>query len=268
MKSRPLSFLAALALTAGMHAAPLQTAKVTRVFNDVRIHKPGTSSKDAAVGSTIQGRTSLQTGANSRSELKFQDDTLTRLGQNSVFSFRQGTRDLQLDQGTLLLQVPKRAGGARIRTATVTAAVTGTTIMMEYYKDKWCKIIVLEGSLDVFINKVKRQVTIKAGEMLVMPSNSPRIPNTVSVDIARLQQSSALAGPKFFASLPPATQAQINQTVTQQQTLIQKGALAPSTATGVPVPTAAQTAQAVQTAGNNARPTPPAPRWWDNRGRK
>lgn len=173
-------------------AASLQSATVTRVVNEVNIYKPGASAKSASVGTTVRGRTSVQTGAKSRSELKFQDSTITRLGANSVFSFQQGTRDLQLKQGTLLLQVPKNAGGARIRTSTVTAAITGTTIMMEFFENKWIKIIVLEGTLEVFLNDSKRRIIIKAGQMLFMKDNGKGVPNPVDIDLARTMRTSHL----------------------------------------------------------------------------
>jgi quercetin dioxygenase-like cupin family protein len=287
MKSTLLPLLGALVLAGATHAATLDSATVTRVYNDVRIYPPGSSAKPATVGSTIRGRTSLQTGRNSRSELRFQDDTLTRLGQNSVFSFQQGTRDLQLEQGTLLLQVPKRAGGARIRTATVTAAITGTTVMMEYHKDKWCKIIVLEGTLDAYLNKGQRRVTIKPGQMLVMPANAQRIPKPVDVDVQRLQKTSKLAGTKVFPALPDVAQNRINQTVAKQQTMIKTGALAPPKPRDAAAPDAArapvpapeippaiartsrtvQAVQAVQNTGNSVRVPQRELRWWERRPR-
>ena len=46
-------------------------------------------------------------------ELMFDDNTLTRIGPETYFSFKAGTRDLTLQQGTLLLQVPKGLGGAK-----------------------------------------------------------------------------------------------------------------------------------------------------------
>ena len=97
------------------------------MINDVKLFRPAASAKQAKIGDTVAGKTSLQTGRRSRSELRFQDDTITRLGSNSIFSFERGARDLRLEQGTILLTVPKNAGGARIRTATVIAAVTMKT---------------------------------------------------------------------------------------------------------------------------------------------
>ena len=72
----------------------------------------------------------VRTGIESRAELTFTDQTLARLGANTIFSFDKGTRNLELGGGVMLLRVPKDAGGAQINTAAVTAAITGTTVML------------------------------------------------------------------------------------------------------------------------------------------
>ena len=77
-------------------------------------------------------------------------------GANSVFPFFRGTLELELNQGVIFMQVPKNAGGATIQTAAVTAAITGTTIAIEYSKSKGkshgaVKIQVLEGTLRVYL---------------------------------------------------------------------------------------------------------------------
>lgn len=233
MKKLFFPFCAALLSATTGGAESLQSAEVTRVVNDVRIYRPTTSAKKAAPGDTISGKTSLQTGRRSRSELKFQDDTLTRIGANSIFSFDRGTRDLSLERGTLLLSVPKGSGGARIRTATVTAAVTGTTIMMEYFSEKWVKIIVLEGSLETWVerNGKKTKKTIKAGQMMVLKADDRRMPDPVTVDLGRLLGTSGLADVKTFGPLPPTAQKQIASVLNQQSELKSEGFLVPVTQT-------------------------------------
>jgi hypothetical protein len=113
-------------------AALLKQAEVTAVVNDVKIVDPGAGERKAKPQDVIQGGRGVKTGIQSRAELLFQDKTLTRLGANTVFSFNEGSRDMELQRGTMLLQSPKGAGGAKIRTAAVTAAITGTTILLEY----------------------------------------------------------------------------------------------------------------------------------------
>ncbi len=215
---------------------PLQSAKVTKVVNEVRIHKTQSAAKPASIGDVIQGKTRLQTGRRSRSELRFQDDTITRVGANSIFSFDQGTRDLRLEKGTLLLQVPKNNGGARIRTATITAAITGTTVMMEYNTKQWVKIIVLEGSLKAWIEQQGRRVqkTLRPGQMVVLRADARRIPEPVDVDVQTIMKTAALANPETFGPLPNTALAKIDRTITQQGNLKRDGTLVPTGAQAGP----------------------------------
>src|SRR6266550_6173156 len=143
--------------------------------------------------------TAVRTGVDSRSELKFTDQTLARLGANTLFSFNEGTRDLNLQDGAMLLRVPKGAGGAKISSSAVTAAITGTTVMVETHpltkktKNSYYKFIVLEGTARLFLpGQLGESVLVKAGQMIIMPSGAKKIPETVDVDIQQIMQSSLL----------------------------------------------------------------------------
>ena len=144
-----VSCLAAPAFSKGI---PLEQATITRTINDVRVLDPKTGSAPAKVSQVIKDDMGVKTGIKSRAELLFQDNTLTRLGAESYFTFRPGTREMSLDSGTLLLQVPKDHGGATIRSASITASITGTTILMENVPGKSMKFMVLEGSMRVSMN--------------------------------------------------------------------------------------------------------------------
>lgn len=184
-------------------AAPLTRAEVSEVQNDVRIVTPDAAPRPAKLRDAIQGRTGVRTGGASRAELTFEDNTLARLGANTLFRFEQGTRDLELDRGTILLQVPKGAGGATIKTAAVTAAITGTTILIEYTPASgnnpgYIKIIVLEGRLRVALKKRKGESLVMGpGELLMLTPESDRLPQTVVIDIEKLVQTSPLIRDRF-----------------------------------------------------------------------
>jgi len=60
----------------------------------------------------------------SRSELTFQDQSITRLGEKTIFSVGGGARSIQLGSGQFLLYVPKNSGGAKVKMGSVTAAIT------------------------------------------------------------------------------------------------------------------------------------------------
>jgi hypothetical protein len=64
--------------------------------------------------------------ADSRAELKYDDGTIVRIGQNTIFSFEANTRTLNLKKGTFVFYMPKGKGGGTIKTPSFTAAITGT----------------------------------------------------------------------------------------------------------------------------------------------
>src|ERR1043166_3212723 len=177
----------------GSTAGPLSSAQVTKIINRVSVVDPARGAHSAAVREVIKDDLGLQTGARSRSELLFQDNTLTRIGAETFFSFKTGTRDLTLEKGSMLLQVPKGLGGAKIHTAAVTAAITGTTIMMEYIPAKYIKVLVLEGSLRLSRNGLfGDSVVLTAGKMVIMRPDAKNIPEPVNVDLEHVVETSTL----------------------------------------------------------------------------
>ena len=184
-------------------AAPLSEGELTQVINDVKILPVETRPLPAKPGARISGRTAVSTGAQSRAELRFTDKTLTRVGANSIFRMDQTNRTVDLQKGVILLQVPKQLGGATVRTAAVTAAVTGTTALFEYTPDGFIKIIVIEGEVDVSLNKDRSKFrTLKAGDMWISRADDEKdLPVPVQVDLARLQRTSILLNTAEFAPL-------------------------------------------------------------------
>ena len=99
----------------GLGAAPsradgLKSAQVSRLYNDVKLLPENQQPRPAAVADVVTGKAAVQTGGGSRAELVFTDKTLTRLGANTFFSFENGTRNLDLGNGTMLLLVLNYSG--------------------------------------------------------------------------------------------------------------------------------------------------------------
>ncbi len=217
-----------LALIVPAAADTLRTANVTTAVNEVQIFPGSSAAHGAAIGEKVATPSSVQTGRQSRAELTFNDSTITRLGQNSVFSFREGGRNVELQQGSILLQVPKNAGGATIRTATVTAAITGTTVMFEYSPGKWIKLITLEGVQKLSINGGKSSIDVPAGKMAIMHPNDTVVPELITVDVAKVMATSPLAGNAPFGPLPPHALMLIQQTIHDQLVAKREGILLPT----------------------------------------
>src|SRR3712207_1134733 len=87
-------------------AAPLESAELTKVINSVSVVDPHNGGRPAVVRDVIKEELGLETGKRSRSELLFQDNTLTRIGAETFFSFKTGTRDMTVEKGSMLLHVP------------------------------------------------------------------------------------------------------------------------------------------------------------------
>src|SRR5438132_8845277 len=194
-------------------AGPLSSAEVTKIINRVSVIDPAKGGHSAVMREVIKDDLGLQTGAKSRSELLFQDNTLTRIGAETFFSFKTGTRDMTLEKGSMLLQVPKGLGGAKIHTAAVTAAMTGTTIIMEYAPGRYIKVLVLEGSLRLSRNGTfGHSLLLRPGKMVIMRPDAKEIPSPVDVDLARIVKTSTLVNFPGGDTLPsmPLIQAAIN----------------------------------------------------------
>ena len=81
-----LAFALASGLSNKVSADELKEAKVTQVIQDVRVLPSNAAARPAAVNDNVRQGTAVQTGVQSRSELTFKDQTITRLGEKTIFS--------------------------------------------------------------------------------------------------------------------------------------------------------------------------------------
>jgi len=127
IRNRIVLSIAALAFAGGLpnkiSADELKEAKVTQVVQDVRVLPSNAAARPAGVNDSVRQGTAVQTGVQSRSELTFKDQTITRLGEKTIFGV--GTRNIDLGSGQFLLYAPKKAGGTKVKAGVVTAAITG-----------------------------------------------------------------------------------------------------------------------------------------------
>jgi mannose-6-phosphate isomerase-like protein (cupin superfamily) len=204
------------------NAEQLKEARVSEIVHDVKLLPQQAPARPAVLSDQVKDGTAVRTGVDSRAELTFTDQTMARLGSNTIFSFNEGTRNLQLGGGAMLLRVPKDAGGAQISTAAITAAITGTTVMLEYHPNAYSKFIVLEGTGRIFRgDRVGESVLVNAGQMMIVNPASKSLPNPVDVDIKRLIKTSSLV--KKFK--PLASNKLIDHEIGTQTKLKEKGGL-------------------------------------------
>jgi hypothetical protein len=213
IQTRVILTIASLAilLPNQVKADDLKEAKVTQVIQDVKVLPSNAAPRPASVNDNVRPGTAVQTGVQSRSELTFKDQTITRLGEKTIFSVGEGARTIDLGSGQFLLYVPKKAGGAKIKMGPVTAAITGTTILGNYDPSGLTTFTVLEGGACMSLDSVGQSIYVGAGQQVTYDPIARRLENPVDVDVNEVLTSPLI---KDFQELPSAP---LIQTTRQNQ---------------------------------------------------
>ena len=182
-------------------AALRKEARVTHVVRDVNLLAPHAAARPAHLNDNVTDGSAVHTGVDSRAELTFADLTITRIGANSIFSFEDNGRKVNVENGAILLRVPRESGGARIRSSALTVGIPGTTVMFEYHRATYTKLIVLEGSSEAWLTKYPgNRIRVRSGQMLMVKAGATRLPEPVDIDLDRLLRSATLI--TAFPALP------------------------------------------------------------------
>ena len=83
-----LGLVLAVWLPGDVRADELKEAQVTQVMQDVRVLPSNAAPRPASVKDRIHQDEAVRTGVQSRAELTFTDMTITRLGSQTIFSFK------------------------------------------------------------------------------------------------------------------------------------------------------------------------------------
>lgn len=205
-----------------LFSAPIQNLKFTDVVKDVKILNVATKAETTAkVGDVLVPPNVIKTGADSRAELVAEDQTVTRVGANTIFSVEANSRDVNIAKGSVLFHSPAGKGGGNIKSAGATASVLGTTLIVGANQAGGFKVMLLEG---------KGQVTgagggatrLNAGQMsFAMPGQAPSQP--LNFELKGQVSGSKLVG---GFSKPLASIAKIEAAVNVQQSKIASGEMA------------------------------------------
>jgi len=245
------------ALSAVADAAELRAAHVTQIINDVKLLPGQAAPRPAVVNDSVSVGTAVRTGVESRTELTFSDLTITRLGANTVFSFNGEARQVDLGSGAILVQVPRNGADVKIRTAAVTAAITGGTALFESNKGLPTKLLMLEGIGRFYpTGHPELAVIVHGGEMVMMTVDG-RITRPAKFNAALVYKTSKLI--TSFPTLPNADL--ILAVIDEQQAELsnQNGPTSqpPKDPTGIDTVTLATAATPTSTSSSGAKFGPP-----------
>jgi len=193
MKTRFL--LAALFVSAGLvlrAAEPLTQSTFTEVVKDVNVVAASTKAAQAAtVNAVVKAPDMVRTGPESRAELTAPDQTITRIGANTVFSFEPSGRNIDLEKGNVLFHSPKGNGGGQIRSGGAAAAVLGTTLIVSSTGTGGFKVILLEGKGTVTLPN-GHSVTLTAGQLVFVLPGQTSFGQVLEINLGKLVGGSAL----------------------------------------------------------------------------
>ena len=195
-------------------AEPKSSGRVTQIIHEVNILEAAVAARRAVLNENVGEGTAVRTGGDSRAELTFLHLTITRLGANSLYSFRRAGRQGDLKSGSTLLRVPKNSVGGVILSPGISAAVTGTTIIFEHTRSGESRLTVLEGTARLALtSRADQRRDLRAGQTLQVPAGATRLPEPTEIDLDQLVRTSPLI--VGFRPLP--SQDLINQAIKQQR---------------------------------------------------
>ncbi|MDB6018307.1 MAG: iron dicitrate transport regulator FecR [Pedosphaera sp.] len=198
MKTRILLSALAACLAPPLLAAPLTQSTFTEIIHDVNVvSMPVNAAKPATVNELFKSPDLVRTGPDSRAELTAPDQTITRVGANTAFSFEPAGRDINLEQGSILFHSPSGKGGGTIKSGGASAAVLGTTLIVATTPvtaptDKnGFKVILLEGHGKVTLSKGKSR-KLHAGQMIFILPGQTDFGPVLDINLAKLVSGSKL----------------------------------------------------------------------------
>ncbi|HEY9651233.1 MAG TPA: FecR family protein [Coleofasciculaceae cyanobacterium] len=171
----------------------LTRAVIESLRNQVRLMPRNQSARAARTSDTMAAGDALATARASMAQLRFNDGSLARLGEQVVFRFVPGTRTFTLSNGTALLLIPPGRGRTGVRTPNAAAGIRGSALFVRYSPETNTTLIgaLTNSGIEVFNDTASQRQELKAGTMAVIVKN--RIERVYEFDLNTFYQTSELA---------------------------------------------------------------------------
>src|SRR5476651_1092856 len=165
-----LAGLAICASVPAFAAGPLTESTFTEIIKQANVVAAADKTvTPAKVNGVFRVPDLVRTGPDSRLEMTAPDKTITRVGENSAFTFEQGERNIRLEKGSVLFHQPAGVGGGTVKYGGTSAAVLGTTIVCSVGAGGVFNIVVLEGEALVTLAN-GQTVTLGPGQTVKVSS--------------------------------------------------------------------------------------------------
>jgi len=164
---------------------------VSFVKNDVHSIQD-TNKVAAAVNDKLQPDTQIGTGDKSMCELSFDDKSVTRIGEHSVFSFQEQERLIKCGDGKFLVSKDPDTAPITVTAGGVTAAIAGSTVLFDV-KGGIAHVAVVETTSGVTVTDANgKAVTLQSGEGIAAAPGGLTSAVPRSVDVKAMTEASPL----------------------------------------------------------------------------
>ncbi|MBT9316569.1 FecR family protein [Leptothoe spongobia] len=215
---------------AALAQTSLTSARVERLRNRVHLIPSGHNARLARVADVMNIGDALRTSSSARAELRFNDGSLARVGEQATFRFTPNTRNFQLSNGTVLLLIPPGQGRTTIQTPNAVTGIQGSALFVrvkclaELTAEGYCNSPITfvgaltnnpAGAMLAYNQSGSQQQPIYAGEMVVIEGDT--ITQRLEFDLKTFYQTSGLVeGLQLDSSTPPAELSEDLQGVWQE----------------------------------------------------
>ncbi len=212
---------------------PLTRAEIEKIRNLVQLMPKNRQYRPAHTSDAMFPGDGVSTGRASQAELRFNDRSLARIGEQAVFQFLPKTRNFRLLNGNVLLVIPPKQGQTRIQTPNAAAAIRGSALFVRYDEQTDTTVVgaLTNSGIEVSNKNASQSRVLKAGQMLVIVKD--RIKGLYDFDLRTFYETSDLVRGldltrKTGAPSPDPAIAQV-----QEETVAAVAAQSPITGTGV-----------------------------------
>jgi len=167
-------------------------AVVQSLRNLVRLIPQNKTARPARIADAMIPGDALSTGHSSLAELRFNDGSLARIGEQAVFRFLTKTRNFRLSNGTVLLLIPPGRGITGVQTPNAAAAIRGSALFVRYIPNTRTTIVgaLTDSNIEVFNENASERQVLEAGQMAVVVND--RIERLYEFDLNTFYETSDL----------------------------------------------------------------------------
>ncbi|MFH7242259.1 MAG: FecR domain-containing protein [Spirulina sp.] len=184
----------AVFVTPAWAEVPFRWAEVQAVVNQVEMQSADGSRRWAVPDSCLCPGDTLSTQGVSQAELRLNDGSLVRVGEQAALQVRQGTRTLRLLQGTTLIFAQPNQGRTTIETPNALTGLDHTAVVVRYVPSRDLTLVMAlanaeTGPISITLKASGQEGVLYAGQMALVSAEGLEI---IEFDLLEFYRTSRL----------------------------------------------------------------------------